>query len=85
MKAIKNVASTVLRVLIADLPCHVVTLHVVIRVIQAILKYKTDAYIKEFIMLDILPMFNFTTYYDPSPTLWEVVANSMSSFYQFRN
>ena len=28
-------------------------------------------------------MFTFTTYYEPSPTLWEVVANIMSSLWEF--
>ena len=30
-------------------------------------------------------MFNFTPYYDPSHTSWEVVANIMSFFCKFRH
>ena len=30
-------------------------------------------------------MFKFTPYYEPSPPLWEVLANIMSSFWKFRN
>ena len=29
--------------------------------------------------------FTFYPYYDPSPPLWEVVANNMSSFWQLSN
>ena len=37
------------------------------------------------IRLAVFPMFNFTPYYDPSPPSWEEMANSMSSFWQFRH
>ena len=30
-------------------------------------------------------MFKFNPYYEPSPPLWEVLANIMSSFWKFRN
>ena len=30
-------------------------------------------------------MLNFTPYYDPSLLLWEIVANSISSFWKFLN
>ena len=36
-------------------------------------------------MLCISPRFYSNPYYDPSPPLWEVVSNSMSSLYQFYN
>ena len=51
----------------------------------AILKYNTGADIEEVVRLDVLTMFKFTPYYDPSTPLWEVVANSMSYFWQFCN
>ena len=37
------------------------------------------------IILAVIRMFTFTTYYDPSPTLWEVVDNSISSFWKLHN
>ena len=30
-------------------------------------------------------MVNFNLYYDPSPALWELVENNMSSFWKFLN
>ena len=69
--------------LITNLPCHVVTFQSALRVSQAVLKYKTDADIKETIRLYVLPMFNFTNYYYPSPLFQEVVTNSMFYFQQF--
>ena len=52
---------------------------------EDVLKYKTDADIKEGIRLDKFTMFTFTPYYDHSPPLWEVVNNSMSSLWKFTN
>ena len=43
------------------------------------MKHKTDAYIKEVIILDVFPMFTFTPYYDFTTQLCELVANSMYS------
>ena len=40
---------------------------------------------KEVIRLYIFPRLPFTPYHDPSPPLWELVSNIMSSFYQFIN
>ena len=37
------------------------------------------------IILEIFPMLNFTPYYNPLPTLWEVVAKNMFSFWQLLN
>ena len=46
-----------------------------IHVIYAILKYNTDAYIKEVVRFFVLPMFNFNPYYDSLTPSLEVVAN----------
>ena len=50
-----------------------------VRISYDILEYKTRADIKEEIILDIFPVINFTTCYDPSPPLWDVVDNIMLS------
>ena len=42
-------------------------------------------FVKEVIRLDEYCLVIFTHYYDPSPTLWKVVANIMSSFLQYRH
>ena len=46
---------------ITDLPHHVVTLQSYVHVRQATIKYKTDADIKDYIILHIFPMFTYTT------------------------
>ena len=68
--------------LITNLPFHVVTLKSALSasVKYAILKYKTDLYIKEMIILGIFTVVKFTTYYDPLTPSWEVVDNIISSF-----
>ena len=48
-----------------------------------ILKYKTEADIKEGIRLGVFPIFNFNTSYELSPPSWEVVVNSMYSLWKF--
>ena len=66
---------------ITNLTCHVVTLQSAVCVRFVVLKHKTDADIKEVILLVIYPIFTFTPYYAISPTSWEVGTNSMSSFW----
>ena len=73
------------RFLITNLTFHVMTFQSAVRIIWAILKYKIDADIKEVIIFSVFPRFTFTPYYDPSPPQWEVVKNSMSSFWKFHN
>ena len=57
------------------------TLQSAVRVSYADLKYKTYDDIQELIGLDVLYMFTFTPYYDPSPPSWDVVENSVSSLW----
>ena len=55
-----------------------------VRVSQAVLKYKTDADIKEVIRLDMYYLCSpLTPYYDHSPTSWELVCNSIYSCWDF--
>ena len=68
------------RFLITNLTFHIMTFQSAVRIIWAILKYKIDADIKEVVILGMSRMFIFTTYYDPSPPLWDVVETSISSF-----
>ena len=63
---------------IADLPCHVVTLKSAIRSRYGHSKTRSW-FVKEVIILDVYLIVIFTPYYDPSPPLWKVVSNSMSS------
>ena len=70
---------------ITHLPCHVVTFQSAVHVCYVVLKYNTGADIREVIWLGISTMFTFTSYYEPSIPLWEVVANSVSYFWQFRH
>ena len=46
------------------------------------MKYKSDAVIKEVIRLDMYSPSDISPYYDSSPPLWEVEANSMSSLWR---
>ena len=68
---------------ITNLPCHVVNFQSDACVSQAILKYKTDSDIKEVIILAVFTMLTFNPYYYPSPPLWYMVFNRISSFLKF--
>ena len=70
---------------IKDIPFHIVTFQSAVRLSYAVLRYKSDADIKEVIRLYLFPRFTFTPYYEPSHPLWEVVSNSMAYFWYFRN
>ena len=45
---------------ITDLSCYIVTLQIDVHVSQDVLKYKTDADIKELVRLDLFFVFTFT-------------------------
>ena len=68
-----------------DLPCHIENFQSAIHVSLAVLKHKTDADIKEGIIIYMFPMFTFTNYYETSPPSREVVENSMSYLLNFCN
>ena len=60
-------------------PCHVVTFQSVLRFRYGYSKLKKVHDVKQLLILDIYLLVIFTRYYDSSPPLWKVVANSMSS------